>query len=393
MEDKNQCKWQALEIEEGEATMLRRPFLDKIDNMSAENKEKCFGVPRKVWFGSMIAFLIAISSCSIPTTAAPSSNPIASSSSNPTVPSDIEVLANVVLPSVKSIDDDLNRTAPQYRALEWLVYNDTRGLTIEDDTIELLERFSLVTLFYSARQHSSVIDDDKNTWLKSSCHCDWDPSFNCDENGRVTVFAPSRDFNDGGTLPPEIGNLQSLREIGLVWCGMKGSIPSEIGNLQQLIKLELYDNKLSGTIPSEIGNLQQLTDLELGNNNFSGTIPSEIGNLQQLSSLRLVNNHFSGSIPSEMGNMQRLINLSLGRNNFSGTIPSEIGKMHELNDLSLDRNNLSGTIPSEIGNMQGLHWLRLFKNNFSGTIPSEIGNLHELKSLDVTDNKLSGTIP
>eukprot|EP00980_Cylindrotheca_fusiformis_P019293 scaffold6614_cov88-Cylindrotheca_fusiformis.AAC.4 len=60
---------------------------------------------------------------------------------------DIDSLATVVMPGVDI--SNLNETAPQYRALEWLAYNDTRGLAIDDDATELLERFSLVTFYYS----------------------------------------------------------------------------------------------------------------------------------------------------------------------------------------------------------------------------------------------------
>eukprot|EP00980_Cylindrotheca_fusiformis_P027678 scaffold22045_cov44-Cylindrotheca_fusiformis.AAC.1 len=59
----------------------------------------------------------------------------------------MEPLAKVVLPGVDIFD--LDPAALQYRALEWLAYVDSRNLTIEDDSTELLERFSLVTLYYA----------------------------------------------------------------------------------------------------------------------------------------------------------------------------------------------------------------------------------------------------
>ena len=92
---------------------------------------------------------------------------------------------------------------------------------------------------------------------------------------------------------------------------MSGTIPSEIGNLTSLRDLELDDNQLSGTIPSEIGNLTSLRDLELDDNQLSGTIPSEIGNLTSLSTLWLFDNQLSGPIPSEIGNLTSLSILEL----------------------------------------------------------------------------------
>eukprot|EP00980_Cylindrotheca_fusiformis_P025691 scaffold14481_cov108-Cylindrotheca_fusiformis.AAC.1 len=57
-------------------------------------------------------------------------------------------MATVVLPAGVEVSN-LNETAPQYLALEWLAYNDTRGLTIDDNATELLERFSLATFYFS----------------------------------------------------------------------------------------------------------------------------------------------------------------------------------------------------------------------------------------------------
>jgi hypothetical protein len=42
---------------------------------------------------------------------------------------------------------------------------------------------------------------------------------------------------------------------------LSGSIPPEIGNLNSLQNLALDINSLSGSIPAEIGNLKKLTDM------------------------------------------------------------------------------------------------------------------------------------
>eukprot|EP00980_Cylindrotheca_fusiformis_P018931 scaffold6322_cov59-Cylindrotheca_fusiformis.AAC.27 len=315
--------------------------------------------------------------------------------------SDIELLAKVVLPGVNIFD--LNwTTSPQYRALEWLVYNDTRSLTIKDNnSTELLERFSLVTLYYALMgedwQQSSYCfssSTEGSEWLNvSSSHCNW-CSIECNENDRVhslLFFA----FQLHGTLPPEIGNFQGLKKIEFGINSLRGSIPTEIGNLRQLTSLALSVNNFSGTIPSEIGNLQQLTKLDLSENIFSGTIPSEIGNLrQQLTEIYLFENNFLGTIPSEIGNLKQLTDLHLFANNFSGTIPSDIGNLQQLTYLELWNNAFSGTIPSEIGNLRQLTDLELYDNHFTGVIPSEIGNLQQLKYLHLNNNiGLSGTVP
>eukprot|EP00980_Cylindrotheca_fusiformis_P009487 scaffold2072_cov98-Cylindrotheca_fusiformis.AAC.6 len=305
----------------------------------------------------------------------------------------MEPLAKVVLPGVDIFD--LDPAALQYRALEWLAYEDSRNLTIEDDSTELLERFSLVTLYYAlgGGEDYWVCGDwvPGSEWLNSSYHCDW-CEIQCDETGLVDGI---RFYDDEkrGTLPPEIGNFRNAREMIIRITGLKGGIPTEIGNLQQLTSLDLGHNRLSGSIPSEIGNMQQLTSLEIGYNTISGTIPREIGNLQQLNHLGLGFNTFSGTIPSEIGNLQQLSELEIWGNTMSGTIPSEIGNQQQLTYLELSYNSFSGTVPSEIGNLQQLTNLGLGGNAFSGTIPSEIGNMQQLSRLALGANAFSGTIP
>eukprot|EP00980_Cylindrotheca_fusiformis_P020407 scaffold7428_cov63-Cylindrotheca_fusiformis.AAC.2 len=265
-----------------------------VDEASIEKSKQCGAPIGKVPFG-LIALVLAIAAV------------IAFCNNGSQPLSDIDLLATVVMPGVDTISN-LNETAPQYRALEWLAYNDTRGLTIDDNATELLERFSLVTFYYSVGGDSLRKSEylDWSGWLKNSSHCDWD-NFNCDEDGRVT----SLDFMIGGlrgTLPTEIGNLKRLTFLGVTgnfW--LVGPIPSEIGHLQQLERLDLEDNELSGPIPSEIGHLQQLKHLDLSHNKISGPIPSEVGHLQQLERLYLQDNiGLTGTVPVEVGQLESI---------------------------------------------------------------------------------------
>eukprot|EP00980_Cylindrotheca_fusiformis_P015511 scaffold4410_cov78-Cylindrotheca_fusiformis.AAC.2 len=240
--------------------------------------------------------------------------------------SKMELMANVVMPGVDI--SNLNETAPQYHALEWLACQDLRH---DDDATELLERFSLVTFYYLIGGDS--LPEFYNEWLTISSHCDWRGLY-CDEDGRVTAWIIKLPCigDDTRTLPTEIGNLKRLRQLEVdEYSSMVGPIPSEIGHLQQLESLGLSYNNFMGPIPSEIGHLQQLETLDLFANKFLGPIPSEIGHLQQLKSLSLVGNMFSGPIPSEIGNLQQLKSLFLEQNKLSGPIPSEIGNLQQLN--------------------------------------------------------------
>jgi hypothetical protein len=79
---------------------------------------------------------------------------------------------------------------------------------------------------------------------------------------------------------------------------------------------------LSGPIPPELGNLANLQQLGLGSNQFNEPIPPELGNLTNLQFLYLNNGRLSGSIPLELGNLTNLQVLFLSNNNqLTGAIP------------------------------------------------------------------------
>eukprot|EP00980_Cylindrotheca_fusiformis_P009555 scaffold2100_cov87-Cylindrotheca_fusiformis.AAC.1 len=351
-----------------EETDLHKPLLPEpqedvfVDEASPEEEDKQCGAPsRKVRFGLIALVLVAIATAAV-------MFHLFFYACYFECRSKMELMATVVMPGVKV--SDLHWFAPQYRALRWLACKDPRHMTIDDDATELLERFSLVTLYYFAGGDSwrkSKYRHDWSRWLTTLSHCAWDDDFDCDEVGRVTILQTFHGMNVHGTLPTEIGNLKGLRDLDLWNNRLEGPIPSEIGHLQQLKHLALSFNELSGPIPSEIGHLQQLRSLSLRENSFSGPIPSEIGQLQQLESLGLGENKLSGPIPSEIGNLQQLYYLGLGGNMFSGPIPSEIGNLQQLHDLILSHNiGLTGTVPVEVGQLKSIWYASFFNTSLTG---------------------------
>jgi len=254
-----------------------------------------------------------------------------------------------------------------------------------------------------------------------------------------------QNFGVTGTLPPEIGNLSSLKNLVLFGNNMSGPLPATIGNLSNLeilnlrnfdlsndyeaiidslstlvnlkqlnlsdtdligsigvgigalSNLELLDlslNEISGTIPEEIGDLGNLEYLDLSSNTITGDIPVTIYNLNKLANLDLEFNQLTGSIPSLVNNLINLKYLTLKNNNLSGDLPIELFGLSNLESLLLSNNNFSGTIPPEIGNLINLEVLTLFNNSsMTGTIPLEIGNLINLQQLNLSDINLSGQIP
>ncbi|KAG6579680.1 Receptor-like protein EIX2, partial [Cucurbita argyrosperma subsp. sororia] len=69
--------------------------------------------------------------------------------------------------------------------------------------------------------------------------------------------------------------------------------------LKKLIGLNLSHNNLIGTIPAEIGEIESLESLDLSFNQPSGPIPRSISRLSSLGTLKLSHNNLSKEIPRE----------------------------------------------------------------------------------------------
>ena len=133
--------------------------------------------------------------------------------------------------------------------------------------------------------------------------------------------------------------------LDLVENGLTGEIPPELGNLSDLEDLGLYFNNPSGEMPAQLGNLANLQKLNFNSNLLTGGIPPELGGLAELSELHLWGNRLSGEIPPELGSLSNLQNLGLADNRLSGTIPPELGSLADLQELYLRGNFLYGQIP------------------------------------------------
>ena len=184
-----------------------------------------------------------------------------------------------------------------------------------------------------------------------------------------------------------------VTQVDLDKNNLQGTIPSEIGQLNTLVNLSLENNQLSGTLPIDLGQLKTLTRLALASNQFNGSIPTGIGELTNLGVLGLQNNQFTGSIPHVLGQLSNLTWLSLGGNQLSGAIPAAFGRLSSLRSLNLGGNQLSGAIPADLGQLSNLTWLSLSGNQLSGAIPAALSRLSNLQSIYLSGNQLSGAIP
>eukprot|EP00300_Choanocystis_sp_HF-7_P006604 c14799_g1_i1.p1 GENE.c14799_g1_i1~~c14799_g1_i1.p1 ORF type:complete len:907 (+),score=150.52 c14799_g1_i1:39-2759(+) len=234
----------------------------------------------------------------------------------------------------------------------------------------------------------------------------------------VDVDEISIDVRSGGlvgTLPTQVGLLQSLFELDVAFNSISGTLPTQLGLVTSLALWDMSNNMIRGTIPSELAQLSELIIWQVGNNQLTGTIPSQIGRLQNLADWFLENNRLSGLIPSQTYFLRSLnkwqlqnneftgslpanfaINLddwNFSNNLFTGTIPSQISSMNRLRFWYFQNNSFSGSIPSQISMLKRLEFLNWSNNQFSGTLPSSLGLLESLKVWQLSHNRFTGTIP
>ncbi|TQD86183.1 hypothetical protein C1H46_028259 [Malus baccata] len=196
-----------------------------------------------------------------------------------------------------------------------------------------------------------------------------------------------------GTIPSWFGSFPKLRTFTLAGNGFSGSIPATIFNLSALEIINLSRNQLSGSIPREIGNLTMVKSIYLDYNKFE-ELPNEIGSLGQLEVLFVQSNALKGSAFVPVLNISSLTTLTLSENNMSGSLPDNICEhLSSIRRFNLARNQLDGLIPFKLWQCKELRQLVLAVNNFGGSIPKSFGNFTYLTDINLSDNNLTGTIP
>ena len=215
-----------------------------------------------------------------------------------------------------------------------------------------------------------------NGWLQTNTPCTW-YGLTCNE-GHVTQVELYGNHLQG-TIPPEIGDLLKLWELGLNRNELNGPIPRELGKLVNLSFLFLEDNQLSDSIPAELGNMSALVFLKLQNNQLSGSIPPSLGQLTNLCDMDLSFNHLTGTLPRELGNLTRI---GWCRS------PSQTGRMGDV---------LRPTTGCIVGTNRppapGVGYLAVTSNHLSGPVPVELGQLMDTSGLELSCNMFSGDLP
>jgi len=137
----------------------------------------------------------------------------------------------------------------------------------------------------------------------------------------------------------------------------------------------LNNNLFTGTVPTEIGKLDSLIQLYLQTNSLSGPIPTEFGALQSIEYMYLQNNVLTGYFPDTISNLESLHTISVSRNQLVGTLPSSLATNPNLVSFSAAENSFSGTLPDALGSLKNLGTLQLSFNLFTGSIPASWSNL------------------
>lgn len=166
-----------------------------------------------------------------------------------------------------------NGWTPQFKAYQWMLSEDAYNKT--KDNSQLLQRYALAVLDFSLRSNSSAaaVRNAKQN------HCGW-RGIICNSGGAVTSIHWPKQHLDG-SLPSEIGLLQSLSTLDLGENHIFGSLPKQLYALKNLTSLYIHENRFTGSLPESIGNLYKLVNLYAHNNSFTGTIPTSIGSIHR----------------------------------------------------------------------------------------------------------------
>lgn len=315
-----------------------------------------------------------------------------------------------------------NESSHQFRAFQWLLYEDKRVFD-PLDSLAVVQRYVLALVYFATNGDESWTD--KLDFLSPVSECDWNivqddfsyqgvVCFTGDVvtglylgSNNLTGSLPEEVFSIpklenlnlqqngelSGTLPARIGDAALLETLYLRYTKLSESIPSSIGQLSKLSVLVLSANALTGSIPSSMGNAVKLQALSLSGNALNDTIPPSLGNLMKLKELYLNHNSLSGTIPSALTTIATLSSINLGHNNLHGVIPSYAWDCEELTSFYVADNQLNGSIPSSIYACPKLEDLFLYNNTLTGSLLPAVGNLLQLQILAFASNTLTGKIP
>ncbi|KAI8564813.1 hypothetical protein RHMOL_Rhmol03G0211300 [Rhododendron molle] len=191
-----------------------------------------------------------------------------------------------------------------------------------------------------------------------------------------------------------INKLPSLVELRLSYSGLDRMPPLEKVNFTSLAFLDLSWNEFNGLIPRWIFSLSSLVSLNLAGSNFEGPLPDSFWNLTSLRLFDVSSSNRNSTLPNSLWTVDGLVSLNLGSNRFEGPIPSGLQNMTNLRELDLSGNwGFNSSIPNWIYSFRYLEVLGLGNTQLHGTLSSSIENLTSLVSVDLSNTELRGRVP
>ena len=272
----------------------------------------------------------------------------------------------------------------------------------------------LLMVFYQATGGRNWVKHDN--WLTEAPLDEWHGVYT-DSVGRVSTLSLHGN-NLTGTIPPELGDLTSLRQLRLTDGGLTGAIPRELANLTELTSLQLYSNHLTGSIPQEFGNLTSLRSLLLSYNLLTGPIPQSFLRLDSLGLSFGIRGNAGLCLPAtteflawfrgaadeycseaDRAALNRLYEVAGGSawSNASGWLRGVVladwygvqtDSVGWVQSLDLRNNGLTGHLPSDVGHLASLTKLRINGNALSGSLPMSLLRRLSLDTLHYADTDL-----
>ncbi|KAF7146910.1 hypothetical protein RHSIM_Rhsim03G0186100 [Rhododendron simsii] len=190
-----------------------------------------------------------------------------------------------------------------------------------------------------------------------------------------------------------INKLPSLVELRLSSCELDYMPPLEKVNFTSLAFLDLSWNEFNSLIPRWIFSLSSLVSLNLAASNFEGPLPDSFWNLTSLRLFDVSLSYLNSTLPNSLWTVDGLVSLNLRDNGFEGPIPSGIQNMTNLRELDLSENDFNSSIPKEIYSFRDLELLDLHSTQLHGTLSSSFENLTSLVSLGLSNTELRGRVP
>eukprot|EP00563_Minutocellus_polymorphus_P010689 CAMPEP_0181062420 /NCGR_PEP_ID=MMETSP1070-20121207/23071_1 /TAXON_ID=265543 /ORGANISM="Minutocellus polymorphus, Strain NH13" /LENGTH=637 /DNA_ID=CAMNT_0023142493 /DNA_START=93 /DNA_END=2003 /DNA_ORIENTATION=- len=220
--------------------------------------------------------------------------------------------------------------------------------------------------------------------------CAWE-GITCDEDGSIIALdVAGSDLR--AKIPPEYGQLKSLRSLNLAECDLYGPIPPEVVSLPNLESFDVSANAVDGTIPSSFAPSGSMRNIVLRDNRLKGPLPDPLPT--ELAVLDVSKNHITGTIPWSYEQLHSIAFFDVSHNELVGSLPYHIGDLQNLQGFFVNNNRLMGTIPYSFSrDDSNLVQLFLEYNDLSGTIPAGLADIPPLKDLFVDGNKFTGTVP